>query len=397
MSKRYRILPILLSTALAITTLDGCNVNVNIISEETEKNENEPEESDEQITRGIPEETSGSGDLSASDNGEEEEIEIPAEVIEELFAGIEENDAGKEKKGDPEANREMDDIEVNYTMDDVAGYWIYENFNEIYLALYDSGQYETYDKESGEVISTGSYEVDDNEVVITEGDEEPQILEVVSMMTLMDDEGDLLTRFNPDGGPVIIAGDDEAKEEDADSRLYGIHPTDDVVTEDLGNGWACISSKSRQVKLTYPKQYRSGVVFDDTLYVYDGDGAYVTARNLTGEFNVWKGSNKSFKEAVADTFIPQDFTQFYGKRKDAANIKRNFLVEEQSANCKSIMTTSCNMWNKKYDIQCNQTLLLLTFSDGAQQLVLLSMYHRWDNKKSRNNVVNVRAGALKNI
>ena len=34
---------------------------------------------------------------STSDNGEEEEIEIPAEVIEELFAGIEENDAGKEK------------------------------------------------------------------------------------------------------------------------------------------------------------------------------------------------------------------------------------------------------------------------------------------------------------
>ena len=391
LGRSSRVLTILLSTAIAVTTLDGCTVNVNIVptesgTEDTKTEDSQTETSDEQITRGMPEEEASTG---------EEVIEIPEEVIEEMLAVVENEEADGEKKGDPEMNREMEDIETDYTMDDVAGYWIYEDIDDIYLALYDSGQYEIYDKKTDEVTSDGSYEVKDNEILIEEDGKEPQVMQVISMVRLMDDEGDVLVRFNPDGG-AIITEDKGSDKADAESRLYGIYPQDDVTYEDAGNGNTRMSSKSRQVSLTYPGKYRTGIIFDDTLYAYDGDVAYVTVRNLTGEFNNWKGSTEDFKRAVGDTFIPKDFTYFYGKRTDVANTKRNFLTYEQNEKCKTVMTSSCNMWNKKYDIQCCQTLMQCTFSDGAQQLVLLSLYYKWDNKKSYNHIANVRAGAVRN-
>ncbi len=329
-------------------------------------------------------------DEDASKSGEEEEIEIPSEDIEDMLAGIEAGSQDGEKKNDPEMDRAMDDVEVSYTMDDVAGYWKYEDYDEIYLALYDSGQFETYDMESDEVVSGGSYEVEDNEIVIVEDDKEPQIMQVISMVRLADDEGDILVRFNPDGG-VIIAENGEEDEESAENRLYGIHTKDDVVTEDAGKGFKRIKSRSRQVSLSYPYRYYSGVCFDDTLYIYDGDVAYVTARNLTGEFTHWKGSVKSFKQCVGDTFIPKDFTYFYGKRTGIANVKR-----EYSTKGNSVCRTYCNMWNNKNDIQCNSNLFLQTLKDGSQQLVLLNLYYRWNDNNSYNHISRVSIGAVKN-
>ena len=334
-------------------------------------------------------------DEDASKSGEEEEIDIPIEDIEEMLAGIETGSQDGEKKNDPEMDRAMDDEEVNYTMDDVAGYWKYEDYDEIYLALYDSGQFETYDMESDEVVSGGSYEVEDNEIVIVEDDQEPQTMQVISMVRLADDEGDILVRFNPDGG-AIIAENDEEDEESAENRLYGIHTKDDVITEDAGKGFKRIKSRSRQVLLNYPYNFYSGVCFDDTLYCYDGDVGYATVRNLTGEFGHWKGSVSKFKQAVGDTFIPKDFTYFYGKRTGIANVQREYSTKRKSASCESVCRTFCNMWNNRHDIQVSSNLHLMTLKDGTQQLVLLNLYYRWNDSRSKERILRCTAGALKN-
>lgn len=324
-------------------------------------------------------------DPAPANGGEVEEVEIPLPEDET----VDDPDSEDKPVGADDMDRSVsDEEEIDYTIDDVAGYWKYEDYDSIYLAMYDSGQFETYDIKTNDVISAGSYTVEDNEITITEDDKDPQTISVISMVRLEDDEGDLLVRYSPEG--VSTASSDE---EGDGTRLYGMGEEDDIVIEDAGKGFYKIKSQSRECFMKYPYQYYASTAPGSVLYVYDGDVSYATARNLTGEYNQWTGSLNSFKKTANDQFLIEDFNYFYGKYSGASNLQRNMKTRVQNKNVSTIAETTCKMYNGRFKIKCISDLLLIHYDDGVQKLILLNRFYRYGDKNSNNHLSRVSAGS----
>ncbi len=301
---------------------------------------------------------------------------------------VEASDVKKEENNDDSFTRAAEDMEeTEYTADDVAGYWKYENLDNIYVAIYDTGIYEIYDMKSGDVKSDGTYTVDGEGIVMTEtGKDDGEYLQIESMVRLIDDQGDALVPYAPEGS---IGASDESGDGKVSRATGSLDSIDDLVTDDIGKGFYKTKSVSRGCYIKYPFNYYCGAE-DDFLYVADGYGAYATARNITSRYNSYDGTAKQFMDSTADGTLIRDFKYFFGDKTGYAEMHRKYNTSNTH-----LCEENVNLWNGKYDIQAKSIIFLSKFDDGDQYIIEINYFWTYGDKNSYNRIKNVMAGAVR--
>ncbi|MCR5733244.1 MAG: hypothetical protein K6G22_01435 [Lachnospiraceae bacterium] len=295
-----------------------------------------------------------------------------AEITEEYEVAS----AGGEKKSNSNIVRRDVTPEMSFTKDDVAGYWKYDAYDVVYLALYDTGSFEIYDLETDDLTSAGTYEIAGNQIEMTPvGQEDADILFIDSLMRLKDDEGDILSPYRPVKS-TQVASTDEVNRAGAD---------DDVIYEDLGDGNTKIRSSSKGVWMSYPSTYVASAE-NDFLWMYDGDIGYVTARNISDEYYNYEGSDEDFIKQIATSYLEQDFAQIYG---DAEGGQDDTFAWGEGNYLGSV---GVNLWNSDYDISAKTTVFYSKFNDGTYEVVLINSFARYGDRDSIANVSKARIG-----
>ncbi len=314
-------------------------------------------------------------------NGDESSEEVAEETEDEFTEASEED---KESTDEGLVTKAADiSSQTDYTADDVAGYWKYDKFDNMYLALYDTGSYEIYDMESGDVTNKGTFTVKSASVEMMEKEgKDPQVLKIESLARLLDDEGDILSPYIPES--MLTASDDGEI-----SRSYGSVGYDDLVTKDDGKGMYKTHSLSRFCWISHPYNYYVGGD-GDFLYTYDGDIAYATVRNITNDFHNWEGNVQDFVIAYTDDYLVKDFQYFYGEMENAADLKRQYNRTEHT-----VCDVNVNLWNDRYDIKCYSQLILSEFEDGTEFLILKNYFYRYGDMNSRERILKISGGGWK--
>ncbi|MCR5419627.1 MAG: hypothetical protein K6E98_01310 [Lachnospiraceae bacterium] len=276
------------------------------------------------------------------------------------------------------------DSETDYKASDIAGCWKYADYEDIYLAFYDSGRFEIHEIQSDDIVSEGEYTVDGTTIEAKEeGEESSQYLQIESKVRLKDDEGDIMVPYVPENEIAASTGGDNV------ARAGGSGSGDDLQYKDAGKGLYELRSPSRHTYLKYPYQYYANAD-GDFLYVYDGTEGYVTGRNITLDYQNWSGDAKSFVDKYADHYLMQDFQYFYGKAESAADIKRVYNPKKDI-----VSRVTANLWNGRYDIQCSSVINFSRFKDGTIYLMMINKFYTYGSKDAFNRVSPVVCGGAR--
>ncbi|SFG62032.1 hypothetical protein [Oribacterium sp. WCC10] len=351
------------------------------VAETEAKTESETESATEATTEKQKEEESA----SKKDN-------IAKELTKETLKEDAEDHSGDidkiEEKSDKEPNKDIvkaieSGEKLSYTAKDVVGCWKYEKYDNMYLDLYDNGKYEIHDLKSGDITSDGSFKVDGNTIELTENGKDPQIMQIASKVRLLDDEGDLLTPYVPETEIKADASGEKM------NRSYGNPHYGDVDFAYDGDGIWKMRSKNMGALIKYPDSFYADYG-DDFLYVYDGDAAYATVRNVTAEYYDYMGSDEDFVADYSDTSLFEDFRYFYGDV-DAVEYSSCKLNPTDKHFSENYMKLS----NDYYDVQCASTIFYSEFKDGTNYLIMLNKFYRYGDKDSKNSIKAVKAAGYR--
>lgn len=322
----------------------------------------------------------------AAKDASKEQKEEDAEDSNNDLDSIQESKSGEkmdENSDNPLVRALLDDEKQSYTLDDVAGYWKYVKYDNMYLALYDTGKYEIYDLKSGDVTSDGSFKIDGNILELTEDGKDPQKITVSSMVRLIDDEGDLLIPYTPDSELTENSADGKT------TRAYTQSRDDLTYTYHDDDGKWQMKSASRGCFLKYPAELYADAG-DGFLYVYDGDEAYVTARNVTDEYYDYTGSDDDFVNEYSYASLLDDFEYFYGDADYADNMTLKLYPTD-----KHFSETYVNLYNNNHDIQCASTIFHSEFKDGTDTLIMINKFYRFGDNESKESIKPVTAGGYR--
>ncbi len=334
--------------------------------EETESAKSDKKEDKKEVSKGQEEEDS-------------EDINVDLDSVKESKSG----EKLDENSDNPLVRAALDGEKQTYTTDDVEGFWKYEKYDNMYLALYDTGKYEIYDIKSGDVTSDGSFKVDGNTLELTETGKDPQKITISSNVRLIDDEGDLLTPYIPESELESSSSDGKT------TRAYGNSRDDLTFTYIDGDAKWQMKSASRGCFLKYPQDYYADCA-DDFLYVYDGDEGYVTARNVTAAYYDYYGDDEDFVNDYSYLSLLDDFEFFYGDITNVDNITSKLNPTE-----KHFSETFANIMNDDHDIQCASTIFHSEFKDGTDTLILINKFYRFGDKEAKESVKPVTAGGYR--
>lgn len=390
MKKHFKTSLIGTLSMIAALSIAACGVNDVPVAGATEgkvieaetKEEAEPAKEIESETEKVEE----SKDEKDEKNTSNKDAEEYAEDIKNDLNSINESKSGEkldENSDNPIVRAVLDGEKKTYAVKDVAGNWKYDKYDNMYLALYDTGKYEIYDIKSGDVTADGSYKVDGNELEITEKGKDPQKMTIVSSVRILDDEGDLLTPYIPESELNQDAAGDNT------TRAYGRARNDlDYVYKDEEGKWQ-MKSASRRCYIKYPAEYYADAT-DDFLYIYDGDQGYVTVRNITDEFEDYYGDNEDFVNDYSYNSLLDDFEYFFGEINNVDNITTKMYPTE-----KHFSETYANLMNYDYDIQCASTIFYSPFKDGTEELVMINTFYRFADKEEKEALRSVSGGAYR--
>ncbi len=343
---------------------------------ETAVNEEKADTAEEKQETSDPEtEDAGMKDklsLGLEEGDGEESAESELTEIEEDIEAMAEN---TEKEPDKELSRGAELSDKSYTASDVEGYWKYDAYDNIYLALYDSGSYETYDLKTDDLLSEGTFELDGSQIEMTEkGGEDPEMLQIISLMRLQDDEGDTLSPYRP--VKSSSAGSSDV------TRDY---ENDDVEYFNLEDGNYKIRSRSRGVYIKYPTWFEADAS-NDFLWTSDGDMGYITARNITDDYYSYMGSDEDYIRDVAAYYLGEDFETIYGPADCSADEK--FKWGENGY----LGSFSVNFWNSWADIFAKTAVFFSPFDDGTYEVVLINTFYRYGDRDAAANMAMPRIG-----
>ena len=289
------------------------------------------------------------------------------------------SNAGEEKKSEGPLSRDYKADEKAVTAKELAGYWKYDAYDEIYLAIYDSGSYETYDLKSDDLLTEGKFEVNGAQLELTEkGKDTPEILTILGSKRLKDNEGDTLSPYVP----VKQTAADAADSSDV-TRRYGSY---DGYYEDIGGGMYSLKSPSKGVYIKFPSWCESGEG-DDYVWASDGNMAYVTGRNVTDEYYAYPGTDDQFLKDVGAYYLEADFNEYFGASEGCADVKFNWGTEGNI-----VCTLSANLWNDWSDAWCTAKLFVSNFDDGTYEIMLANSFYGYGDNASRENAKQIRVG-----
>ena len=323
----------------------------------------------------------------------ETEATSKAQTEEDAEDSTNDLDSFKESKTGNEADKDPDNPIVraiaegekkSYALDDVVGNWKYDKYDNMYLSLYDNGKYEIHDIKSGDITSDGSFKLDGNVLELTETGKDPQKITISSNVRLIDDEGDLLTPYIPESELTTETSGDKT------TRSYGKNSGDDLTFtyHDKDGKWQ-MKSASRGCYLKYDPEFYADYG-NDFLYVYDGDEAYVTARNVTDVYYDFAGSDEDFVYEYSYASLLDDFEYFYGDADDVDNMTLKLYPTD-----KHFSETFVNLMNPDHDIQCASTIFHSEFKDGTDNLILVNKFYRFGDNGSKENIKPVSAGGYR--
>ncbi len=155
---------------------------------------------------------------------------------------------------------------------------------------------------------------------------------------------------------------------------------------DIGKGKYRICSRSREVYIEYPYNYYASAE-GDALFAYDGDGAYILARNITAEAMEYGGDMKAFCKAKADEQLKKDFKMLFGSQTGMDGVKhkggdgKNLVCE-----------TRANIWNGSYDMGCVSHVRTSKGENGTY-LILTTCFWKYNNKTSANHTNQFTTGS----
>ncbi len=301
------------------------------------------------------------------------------EESEEFTPTVEEDDidamaAKTEKEASNETVRGAQTSESTFTASDVAGYWKYDAYDNMYLALYDTGSYETYDLKTEDLLSAGTFEVTGSLIEMTEEGNDPETLEIISLLRLQDDEGDTLSPYRP----VKPTSNDPSEVNRA-----GIHS--DVVYEDMGDGNYKIRSQEKGVYIKYPSWFIADE-YNDFLWASDGGTGYITGRNITDDYYSFSGSDEDYIRDVAAYYLGRDFEEIYGPSESSDN--ETFKWGENGY----LGSFSVNFWNSGADIFAKSTVFFSPFDDGTYEVILINVFYGYGDRNAANNMAMPRVG-----
>ncbi len=150
---------------------------------------------------------------------------------------------------------------------------------------------------------------------------------------------------------------------------------EDPFIRDMGKGRYRICSRSREVYIDYPYNYYASAE-GDALFAYDGDGAYILARNITAEAKEYGGDIKAFCKAKADEQLKKDFKKLFGSQTGMDSVKH-----KGSDGKNMVCETRANIWNGSYDMACQAAVYKSSGKNGTF-LVLSTCFWKWNNKTS---------------
>ena len=185
-----------------------------------------------------------------------------------------------------------------------------------------------------------------------------------------------------EGGEIVAAAPKEEPKEEKEQE-------EDPRVESIGKGKSRIYSKSRRLSMTYPSNYRASAD-GDALYVYDGDAAYLIARNITDEVMNCQGDMKEYCKKKAEDEMKRNVQILYGKWTDMDNVKREG-ADGKNRVCK----IRANIWNGKADVNVVTTVSTHTFKDGSMDITVRTGIHRFNDKTSGQHVDNCSVGAYR--
>lgn len=367
--------------ACGVTDVPVAGNNEETVTEAAAETEKETEaETEKETEESKDEEKKDTKEVSTKDS------EDDAEDVENDLDNLQEKKTGEklDKESDnPIVRAIMEGEKKSYTAKDVAGNWKYDKYDNMYLALYDTGKYEIYDIKSGEVTSDGTFKVDGNVLELTETGKDPQKMTISSNVCIIDDEGDLLKPYIPEGELTENTSDGKT------TRVYGQSRDDLTFTyHDEDNKWQ-MKSASRGCYLKYPAEYYSDAG-EGFLWVYDGDEGYVTARNVTDEYYDYDGSDEDFVNEYSYVSLLDDFEFFYGDVDNVDNMTLKLYPTE-----KHFSETFVNLMNYDHDIQCASTIFHSEFKDGTDSLIMINKFYRFGDKDAKESVKPVTAGGYR--
>ncbi len=288
---------------------------------------------------------------------------------------------GKKKESDSELAGDFKGEEKAVTAADLAGYWKYDAYDEMYLAIYDSGSYETYDMKTDDLLTEGKFEINGSQLEMTEqGGGSPETLIILGTMRLKDNEGDTLSPYIPVKPTTANASDSSEV-----NRRYGEY---DGYYQEQQDGSYKFKSPSKGVYIKLPSWYNSGEG-DDYLWASDGDMACLTARNVTDEYYAFAGTDEQFIREVGSHYLVQDFFEFYGENDGINDAKFKWANDTGT-----VATISANMWNDWCDISVCTKLFVSGFEDGTCEIMIINSFYGYGDSYSRDNMKAMSAGAM---
>ncbi|MBO4901537.1 MAG: hypothetical protein J5518_01905 [Lachnospiraceae bacterium] len=182
-----------------------------------------------------------------------------------------------------------------------------------------------------------------------------------------------------EGGEIVAAAPEEVAKEEKSQE-------EDPYFKDVGKGRYRIMSKERGVYIEYPYDYYANVEGDDALLAFDGDGAYVIARNITTEAMDYQGDTKAFCKAKIEEQLQSDFKMLFGNSTGMDNVKR------KSGGGDLVCEVRANIWNGKYDMNC-QSAVRTSKGDNGTYLILTTCFWKYNNKTSAQHSTEYITGA----
>ncbi|MCR5733245.1 MAG: hypothetical protein K6G22_01440 [Lachnospiraceae bacterium] len=317
--------------------------------------------------------------LGNDENTNEESDEVELLDDEDDIASA---DPNKEKTPDAEISRGMEITKKDVTAADIAGYWKYDAYDEMYLVLYDKGTYETYDLKTDDLLSEGTFELKGSELAMTEkGAKEAEKLEVLGSMRIMDSDGDTLSPYVPVKQTAADVSDSSNV-----TRKYGSY---DGFYEDQGDGTYKFKSRSKGVFIRFPSWFSAGEGAD-YVYATDDNTVFVTGRNVTDEYYSYPGSDEQFVKDIGAQYLVEDFANFFGYYENCADTKFSY---GDTANTMGVF--SANLWNSYCDEYCATKLFVSPFNDGTSEIMLINSFYGYGDSYARSNMMETRVGGYR--
>ena len=124
-------------------------------------------------------------------------------------------------------------------------------------------------------------------------------------------------------------------------------------------------------------------MYDDALYVTDGDLMFVFARNITASAEAYAGDLSSFCEAVAEEQAIADFTEFFGAPLYMEDVNR-----EGGDRDKRICVITGNLWNDNVDVHFKSKVFISGKEDNF--LVMYTAFWRYGDDESAAHFKNIK-------